>query len=63
MTNRSESSNNKHQTESNYISNGANPGMPSGVKNALRTHGVHSQSCSNPTVMDTWDRQESQLRH
>ena len=42
MTNRSESSNNKQQTESNYISNGANPGMPSGIKNALRMHGIHS---------------------
>ena len=34
MTNRSENSN-KLQTESNYVSNGANPGMPSGNKNAL----------------------------
>ena len=41
MSNRSETSN-KHQTESNYVSNGANSGMPSGIKNALKTHAVNS---------------------
>ena len=56
MTNRSESSN-KPQTESNYVSNGANPGMPSGIKNALKTHVVQSQSSSVPEVGDNWIKQ------
>ena len=62
MTNCSDNSD-KQQTESNYVSNGANTGMPSGIKKALKTHAVNSQSCSNPPVMDTWDRQESQNHH